>query len=237
MYNTNNYYNTYAELMAYVDDFNKNNDIQLSIDTIRITFQKQHKLQELKNLGNWKKLNKSSEQIKRKLSKRLDADEVASVYQYEKENIYFYNSNLDKPKYRIATLVIFGMKQYHKKPPSQELVQKLVNLLSFGTSKNESSIDVCFDTSFPLNLKDLKKYFYLKRYVNPSTKKPTETHYINDTGITMLDKICIYNKALKNSLECTLYRIEATISIPNLKALQLPLNEFKSIIDFSRGFK
>jgi hypothetical protein len=47
----------------------------------------------------------------------------------------------------------------------------------------------------------------------------------------MLDRVCIYNKAKKNDLKGRLYRIEATISIPNIKALALPLYEFKHIIE------
>ena len=52
----------------------------------------------------------------------------------------------------------------------------------------------------------------------------------------MLDRVCIYNKAKKNDLKCRLYRIEATISIPNIKALALPLHEFKDIIKLLVSF-
>lgn len=51
----------------------------------------------------------------------------------------------------------------------------------------------------------------------------------------MIDKVTIYNKALKNSLDGILWRLEATISIPNIKELALPLYEFKQIIDLARG--
>jgi hypothetical protein len=51
----------------------------------------------------------------------------------------------------------------------------------------------------------------------------------------MLDKICIYNKVYKNYLEGILWRIEATISIPNIKYLALPLQEFKQITDLAKG--
>ena len=50
----------------------------------------------------------------------------------------------------------------------------------------------------------------------------------------MIDKITIYNKAIKNNLEGILYRIEATISIPNIKVLSLHLNEFKQITDLAK---
>jgi len=235
MQSNNSYYNVYDELNKYIQEFNNNNEIEFNIDTIRITFNKEHKLSYLKSLGKWHKLNKNCENIKRKLNKRLDIDEVTSVYQLEKQNIYYYNSNKDKPKYRKAILVIFGLKQYHRKPPNNNLVKDIVNLLTYKNSKNECNIDICFDMSKKPKIDNLEIFFDLKRYFNKEKKILTETYYINDTGVLMIDKVCIYNKALKNNLKRTLYRIEATISIPNLKALQLPLNDFKTIIDIVRG--
>ena len=84
------------------------------------------------------------------------------------------------------------------------------------------------------NLELLKKHFELKRYFDKKIKAYTDTYYINDTNILMIDKITIYNKAIKNNLEGILYRIEATISIPNIRVLSLPLNEFKQITDLAK---
>jgi hypothetical protein len=50
----------------------------------------------------------------------------------------------------------------------------------------------------------------------------------------MIEKITIYNKALKNSLDGILWRIEALIQIPNIKVLALPLYELKQITDLTR---
>ncbi|MCT7565832.1 hypothetical protein N5T96_05720 [Aliarcobacter butzleri] len=79
------------------------------------------------------------------------------------------------------------------------------------------------------NLTKLNNHFNLQRY------KLEDTYYINETNILMLDKITIYNKAIKNKLEGILWRIEALISIPNIKYLALPLYEFKEIIDIAKG--
>lgn len=235
MYSNKQYYNTYNELQKYIQEFNNNNQIELSIDTVRIVFQKQHKISKLNQFGKWHKLNKANEQIKRKLNKRLDDDEVTTVYQYENENIYYYNSNKDKPHYRKSILVIFGMKQYHKKTQPLELIKELVNFLTFGRSKNECNIDVCFDMQKKPNINNVGVFFDLHRYFDKEKKKLTDTYYINDTRVLMLDKICIYNKAIKNGLDGVLHRIEATITIPNLKALQMPLNDFKQIIEIVKG--
>ncbi|MFW2555254.1 hypothetical protein [Aliarcobacter butzleri] len=216
--------NVLKELENCINEFNKNNQIEFSIDTIRIDFKKQYKLSKLKELGVWKKINKKDKRIMDKLKRRLVDDEVTSAYQLENYNIYFYNSNKDKPKYRIATMVIFGLKQYHKKPTPHQIVSNIISIL-----KNISNIDLCFDMKIKPNLTKLNNYFNLQRY------KLEDTYYINQTNILMLDKITIYNKAIKNKLKDTLWRLEALISIPNIKYLALPLYEFKEIIDISKG--
>ena len=50
----------------------------------------------------------------------------------------------------------------------------------------------------------------------------------------MIEKIVIYNKAMKNKLDGVLWRIEALISIPNIKYLALPLYELKQITDLAK---
>ena len=221
--------NTLQELENFINEFNINNNEDFAIDSIRIDFSKQHKKENLEQLGNWKKINKNDKKIMNKLKKRLTLDEVTSAYQLENLNIYYYNSNKDKPKYRIATMVIFGLKQYHKAPPPQNIVTKILSIL-----KNITNIDLCLDIKQKPNIELLKKHFELKRYFDKKIKAYTDTYYINDTNILMIDKITIYNKAIKNNLEGILYRIEATISIPNIRVLSLPLNEFKQITDLAK---
>ena len=134
----------------------------------------------------------------------------------------------DPPKYRRATLVIFGMKQYHKPTPQRELVSKLLQVM-----KDVSSVDICIDIPYTPNLETIKKYFTLTTYY-AKDGTVTDTRYINDTGTPMLDTIVFYNKAFKNGLQGTLWRIEAKISISNFRALALPLHEFKHIVDIAR---
>ena len=220
--------NILQELEDFIQEFNTLNDEDFSIDSIRVEFSKQHKLEALKEVGKWEKLKKNSPLIP-KLKKRLLFDEVTSAYRLENHNIYYYNSNIDAPKYRKAILVIFGLKQYHKDPPPKELISKLMQIM-----KDASSIDVCIDLPYKPNIKALKKHFTLTPFIT-SNGVVTGTEYINDTSTPMLDKIVLYNKAFKNKLQGTLWRIEATISIPNIKALMLPLYEFKQITDLAKG--
>ncbi|MCT7588218.1 hypothetical protein [Aliarcobacter butzleri] len=80
--------NVLKELENYINEFNKNNQIEFSIDTIRIDFKKQYKLSKLEELGEWKKIDKKDKRIMDKLKRRLRDDEVTSAYQLENYNIY-----------------------------------------------------------------------------------------------------------------------------------------------------
>lgn len=220
--------NILSELEDFINEFNQNSDEDFAIDTIRIEFQKQHKLEKIKEMGNWHKINSNDKKILGKLKKRLNADEVTSAYQLGKENIYYYNSSTP-PKYRNATMVIFAMKQYHKEPPKRELITKILTIL-----KDVSNIDICLDIRHAPNIEKLKKFFNLKQYITQDGIF-TDTHYINRPDIPMIEKITIYNKAVKNKLEGILWRIEAKVTIPNKKILALPLHELKEVVNIARG--
>lgn len=220
--------NILHELEDFINEFNHNNDENFAIDTIRIEFQKQYKLERLFDVGIWHKISPKDRKILSKLKKRLTADEVTSAYQLENENIYYYNSSTP-PKYRHATLVIFGMKQYHKEPPKRELIVKLLSIL-----KGVSNIDICLDMDFIPNIESIKRYFDVKQYIDKSGKKG-DTYYINRPLILMVEKITIYNKALKNRLDGILWRIEAKVTIPNFRDLALPLQDLKEFANIARG--
>lgn len=225
--------NILQELENFINEFNLNNDEDFAIDSIRIQFQKQHKLEKLQSIGMWKKINAKDKRIMDKLKKRLTDDEVTTAYQFERENIYYYNSSTP-PKYNKATLVIFGMKQYHKSPPPYNLIDTLLNILTFGTSSVNMNIDICSDTATAPNIEALKRFFNLTRCILEGGVV-TDTHYINRPEINMIEKIIIYDKAFKNSLDGILWRIEAKVLIPNIRLLSLPLHELKEVTDIARG--
>lgn len=225
--------NILSELEEFINEFNQNNDEDFAIDTIRIEYQKQHKKAKLDDLGAWKKINANDRKIVAKLKKRLTADEITTAYQLENYNIYYYNSSTP-PKYNKATMVIFAMKQYHKEPPPHHLIDALLNILVFGTSKVSINLDVCKDILHRPNIAGLKKLFILDRYIVPKSKMPTDTYYINNPQIAMIEKIVIYDKGFKNSLGYMLHRIEAKIIIPNMRLLAIPLHELKEVTDIVR---
>lgn len=226
--------NILTELENFINEFNQLEDEDFSIDSIRIEYQKQHKRDTLYELGSWNRINANDRKILSKLNKRLTFDEVTTALQLEKYNIYYYNSSTP-PKYNKATMVIFGMKQYHKSPPPRNIIKSILDILSFGTSKISVNIDVCVDFPYKPNLKKIEEVYKLKPYIT-NTGVVTDTRYINKPEITMIEKIVIYNKQLKNSLGFKVWRVEAKILIPNIKILALPLYEFKKeVIDLMRG--
>jgi len=188
------------EIENYLSEFNNDHGLDLAIDTIRIDFQKQHKKDALDRLGCWRKITPNSN-ISSKLKKRLNADEITSAYQLDKENIYYFNSST---------------------APSNHTVKSILNIL-----KDVSEIDVCFDTPIPPSLDELQKRFNLTHY--------KDSVYINTPNIQMIEKVIIYNKAIKNGLNAPLWRIEFTVTIPNVRHLAIPLHDIKEIIDLTRG--
>lgn len=201
------------------------------IDTIRIEFSLQYKFKHLETLGKWYKLKKSDfkyNQIKKRLSKK----ELATVYQLENHNIYYFKKK--ERHYQKAIMVIFGMKQYHKDPPPRELISQIVDILTYKVDfkrYRDFEIDLCFDTVAKPNFENIAKYFI----TDIVSSDRGYTCYINSPNLLMIRSVCIYDKASKNSLLAPLWRYEATIHIPNPKELNLPIDDFIDIIQ--KGMK
>lgn len=207
-----------------ISEFNQNNSMSFDIDTLRIDFSKQYKLEKLKNIGRWVKLKKNDNILSKLLKSKITKDIITSAYRLEKYDIYYYNKK--DTKYRQSTMVIFSLKQYTKEPPPHKIIFEIMSIL-----KNITNIDICYDMKYKPNIANIKKYFVLNRYIEPKTKKPTETYYINKTLNDMIESIVIYDKGFKNNLDYILFRVEARVLIPNYKYLMLPLYELKEIIN------
>jgi len=210
----------FNKLEQNIKEFKSNNNINIAVDTIRVNFNKQYKLSELKKLGEWIKIDKTSS-----LYSRLKKEENAtSGYRLKDTNIYYLNIK-DKPKYRKATLVIFGISQPQKKI-DMHIISKVMNIL-----KDITSIDICYDNKNKPNIEAIKSLYKPKRYTH--NKNPTDTYYIT-SNLLYLSKIVIYNKAFKNNLKYSLWRIEATLNIKlQDDYLYLALFEFKEFIDIA----
>ena len=209
-----------SKLENYLQEFN----FDFQIDTLRIDFIKTSKKSKLDTVGRWNKI-KPNHQLFLKLQRRYEAKEITTVHQLENYNIYYFNSR--KKDYKLSTLVLFGLFQPHKAPLPAEITNSILSIMqsSVKRGRNLLNIDICYDMKSIPDIGTLKQFYYLTDYRNQGN-----TFYINSTNILSMDRICIYNKALKNKLDGTLWRIEATISIPNYNCLSLPINEFIEII-------
>lgn len=219
-------------LEAYIKEFNERTGERFAVDTVRIEFNKRYKMEALRSVGNWYRINANDRRVLSKLQKRLTADELMSAYKLEGENIYYYNSRRKDRK--VAVMVIFGMKQYHKAPPTRWKIESICKTLTRGTSGNAVNVDVCADMQEEPNIKALKERFDVMQYTNDKGEL-ADTYYINDPFITMIEKITVYNKAIKNALSGVLWRVEALIEVPNRRSLALPLFELRGVLELLRG--
>ena len=187
-----------SELKSYLQEF----DFNFEIDTLRIDFIKSSKKSKLDTVGRWNKI-KPNHQLFLKLQRRYEAKEITTVHQLENYNIYYFNSK--KKDYKLSTLVMFGLYQYHKAPPPVEIVNSILSIMqsSIKRGRNLLNIDICYDMKSIPDIATLKQFYYLTDY-----RKQGSTFYINSTNILSMDRICIYNKALKNKLDGILYRID-----------------------------
>lgn len=201
-------------MQDYNNDYNKD----YKIDSIRIAYNKSYKQEQLNDIGEWKKLKLNSnilQQLKRYIPNLTYAYRLKTEIQTEK--IYFYNFK-DPPKYRKAMMIIFGLSQYTKKIPSKLLVHRILDIM-----KDVTEIDICLDYDKKPKYNELQKHFKLKRLYGDNTV------YINEPSILMIKRVIIYNKAFKDKLKNPLWRLEATIEIPNINELAIPMGDIDMI--------
>jgi len=174
----------------------------------------------------WKELQNNSNILK-KLKIKEYPHKVTSAHRLENTNIYYYNYQ-DPPKYQKARLIIFGMHQYNEnltlKPIDRELIEKVLAVIANSAMSNNegSNIDVCYDLPFVPNLQPLKQNFKIKPYKG--------SRYVNTPDMMAVEKINIDDKSYKNGLKSTLYRVEATVQIHNLKDIFISLDDIFMIL-------
>ena len=170
-----------SKLENYLQEFN----FDFQIDTLRIDFIKTSKKSKLDTVGKWNKI-KPNHQLFLKLQRRYELKEITTVHQLENYNIYYFNSK--KKDYKLATLVVFGLFQYHKAPPPAEIINSILNIMqsSVKRGRNLLNIDICYDMHSIPDIAALKQFYYLTDY-----RKQGNTFYLNDTNILSMDRICI----------------------------------------------
>lgn len=224
-----------TSIFDYIAEYNKNAKTIFAIDSIKIDFSKQYKLNKLNEFGVWRKVKASSKiakALKSKLQKRISDNQLTSAM-YLDSNIVYYNLADETKKYRKAKFVAFGLKQYHQdmsiKSFDYNLVDEIVTILKPKTLQ----LDICIDFTTKPDINNL----IFNGYKPDKKIKGVKgiTYYFNNPSIPLIDKFYIYDKQGKNALQSTLYRLEAQITVANTKALYLPLNELEHIYNLIKG--
>jgi hypothetical protein len=212
--------NILNELENHINHLNNIFNFKFSIDTIRAKFSKKYTLERLQAIGKWQKLQKNSEIFKR-VQKKEYPTKITSVHRLKNYDVYYYNYQ-DKFS-RLAKLVMYGLHQYEDDmsiiPIDRLLIKRLLETVgnSVLSKKDNVDIDVCYDMPSKPNIANLKPHFTLTPFWG--------SIYINEPHIMAVERVNIYNKTQKDDLQETLYRVEATVQVHNLKDIFIPLDD------------
>ena len=122
--------------------------------------------------------------------------------------------------YKKARFIAYGLVSYKR-----ELTNEAKSLLNAIFSLCPiTSIDLCFDTPIKPNIDAYK-------LISGYYRKEQNTHYINAPTFYGIDKIKLYDKAIKDSLKAPLWRIEFTLPINQpLKYYEPPIESIEVVI-------
>jgi len=133
-------------------------------------------------------------------------------------NFAVINSKADD--YKKARFIAYGLAGYKRELTSE--AQSLLNVI-FSICPI-TSIDLCFDTPKEPNIDAYK-------LIGGYYRKEINTHYINAPTYYGIDKIKLYDKALKDRLTAPLWRIEFTLLINQpLRSYELPIEDIRAIL-------
>lgn len=128
--------------------------------------------------------------------------------------------SLKENEYKKARFIAFGLAGYKRELTSE--AQSLLNAI-FSICPI-TSIDLCFDTPKEPNIEAYK-------LIGGYYRKEFNTHYINAPALYGIDKIKLYNKALKDGLTVPLWRIEFTLPVSvSLRLYEPPIEDIEKII-------
>ncbi len=122
--------------------------------------------------------------------------------------------------YKKARFIAYGLASYKRELTNE--AQRLLN--EIFTICPITSIDLAYDTPTKPNINAYK-------LISGYYRKELNTHYINAPTFYGIDKIKLYDKALKDSLNAPLWRIEFTLPINQLlRYYEPPIEDMDEII-------
>ena len=200
---------------------------KLGIDSIRSTPLKAT-IKSIATQTGWK-LEKvqSHSKISAHAKKKTASKEITSLWQLITKT-GFGNILLETPhainqssEYKKYQLTIFGLSQPNK-PLNNATIGELQHLLK---RLEVSEIDICFDSTNPLNMEAFKLFGTIDTHFST-------TYLHNPRGLTYITKLCYYNKQRKDSLSMPLYRLELTCKTRGkIGTLFIPLDDIRTILE------
>lgn len=194
----------------------------LQIDTIESYCRKQERIAKIKTgcfgLKPITDSAKASGHLKRLIREHRDGITSGLYAPKSPFNFAVISSNADD--YKKARFIAYGLASYKR-----ELTNEAKSLLNaIFTLCPITSMDLCFDTPIKPNI---DAYKLIGNYY----RKELNTHYINAPTFYGIDKIKLYDKALKDSLNAPLWRLEFTLPVNvALRYYEPPIEDMEKII-------
>ena len=196
----------------------------LAIDTIKSYARKKGRMEKISVLFGLKPIadnSKVSGHLKRQIKERIEI--TGGLYAPDAPfSFAILKDNLND--YRFAYFIAYSLKSYKEHKELSEAAKEMLERLF--TICPPSSIDICFDTPTRPDFEALGLFGEVSK-----PYRHYETRYINNPNLYGIDRVVIYDKALKDSLKAPLWRIEFTLPINQpLKYYEPPIDEMDRVI-------
>lgn len=194
----------------------------LIIDTIESYVRKETRLLKILSFFSFKKITSSS-MISAHVKHRLQTKKNGLTKGFEAIDAPFSFAILkdNRNDYRYAYFVAFGLASY-KKELSDDAMQKLRRIFEICPP---SSLDICFDSQNTPDFEALALFGDITRVRN------SQTRYLNAPNLYGIDRVIVYDKALKDGLAAPLWRIEFRCPVlQKLKHYEPPTDEMERVI-------
>ncbi|HRF57706.1 MAG TPA: hypothetical protein PLV58_09970 [Campylobacterales bacterium] len=194
----------------------------LIIDSIESYSRKENRLEKIFGFFSFLKITKSSK-ISAHIKHRLQTKKDGLTKGFEAIDAPFNFAILkdNKSDYRYAYFVAFGLAGY-KRELNDEAMEKLRRIFEICPP---SSLDICFDSE---NMPDFEA---LALFGTVTRVKGSQTRYLNAPDLYGIDRVIIYDKALKDGFAAPLWRIEFRCPIlQKLKHYEPPIDEMERVV-------
>ena len=193
----------------------------LHLDTIQSYCNKIDRVERLKALGcELQKVVDSSKLSKHLKSKIKEDETVTSGLHITNADLNFAILNTKQGDYKKAHFIAYGLKSY-KKPITDEAVALINKVFAICPI---TSIDLACDLPTKPNRANLAMF--------GSVTDCFSSKYLNNPNLYGVDRVLIYDKALKDGLDKPIWRIEFRLSLKGVKPqhYQIPIDSIDEVL-------